>query len=492
MRHKSALLIALSAALVTDSLRAGDSVIAPSPDIVANATYTDTADSTMNAPNQSTQFSGFYGPSVSGSNIADLALYNSGNGGVYTGVAGTPGFSRVADYSTIAQGQTTPFTFFDSTIGISGSNVAFEASCNSGGDGIYSGVVGITGATRIADATMTAPGQTVKFSTFYAPVISGGNIADLALYNNSNNMGVYTGVVGTTGLTRLADMSTVAPGQTTVISNFGLPSISGSNVAFVAQSNSGNASGVYTGVVGTTGLTRFADTSTAVPGQTTVFSSFVGVNVSGSNVGFLAHYNGGSGEGIYTGLAGTTGLTRIVDTSMTAPGQTGLFSSFGGPVISGNNLALFGNFSGGQGLYTGTVGTTGLTRIADNSTLVPGQATTFSQFSVFSISGSDVAFLAFYKGGDGIFLYHNGSLFDVAELGEPLFGSTITNFTASGTVALDGNDLSFGYVLADGVSGVATFMIPVVPEPSTWALLAGGSVGLLGVRLRQRHRLGGA
>ncbi len=439
MRPKSAVLIALSAALATGSLRAGDSVIAPSPEIVANATYTDTADSTMNAPGQSTQFYGFSSPSVSGNNIADLAQYNSGNGGgIYTAVAGTPGFSRVADYTTVAQGQTTPFTFFDSTVGISGSNVAFEGSCNSGGDGIYSGVVGITGATRIADATMTAPGQTFKFSTFAAPVISGGNLADLALYNNSNSTGIYTGVVGTTGLTRLADMSTVAPGQTTT------------------------------------------------------FSSFVGTNVSGGNVGFLAHYNGNAGEGVYTGVVGTTNLTRIVDTSMTAPGQTGPFSGFGGPVMSGNNLAVSGNFSGGQGLYTGVVGTPGVTRIADNSTLVPGQAVPFSQFNVFSISGSDVAFFAFYKGGDGIFLYHDGSLLDVAELGEPLFGSTITNFTASGTVSLSGNELSFGYLLADGVGGVATFMIPVVPEPSTWALLAGGAVGLLGVRLRQRHRRGRA
>ena len=71
----------------------------------------------------------------------------------------------------------------------------------------------------------------------------------------------------------------------------------------------------------------------------------------------------------------------------------------------------------------------------------------------------------------------------MAAVGEPLFGSTISelSFFPSG---LDGNTMTFGYSLTNGVFGVAT--TTVVPEPSTWALLGVGTAGLGVVTLRRR------
>lgn len=90
------------------------------------------------------------------------------------------------------------------------------------------------------------------------------------------------------------------------------------------------------------------------------------------------------------------------------------------PVISGNNVAFVAAYNAGfgAGIFTGTV---------------------------LSVSG-----------GNSLYLYQNGTLDDVAAVGEPLFSSTIAALGSS-LSGLDGNHLTYSYTLANGVTGIGTF-----------------------------------
>jgi hypothetical protein len=261
-------------------------------------------------------------------------------------------FSNVADTTTIAPGQGSFIVFGNPSI--SGSNVVFQGGYKVGtgtGSGIYAGSVGTMGAAKIVDQTDTAPGQGT-FVGFGNPSVSGSNVAFMG--GTAGGSGTYTGSVGTTGAVKIVDQTDIAPGHGVFISFSNVTSVSGSNVAF-RGGYSGGGSGIYTGSVGATGAAKVVDTSDTAPGHG-AFSSLGIPSVSGSNVAFSGSYSGGSG--IYTGSVGATGAIKIVDTGDTAPGH-GVFTSFGNLSLSGSNVGFIGNFSGGSGIYMGTMGTTG-------------------------------------------------------------------------------------------------------------------------------------
>src|SRR5205085_646462 len=131
----------------------------------------------------------------------------------------------------------------------------------------------------------------------------------------------------------------------------------------------------------------------------TGFGGLVGIN--GSNVAFLGTYGGG--QGIYSSTVGATGATKIVDFGNVAAGH-GAFTGFGNPAISGNNVAFLGLYSGGRGIYRGTVGATAATKIVEIGDTAPGHGV-FTDFrNSPSISGNTVAFVGLYPGGRGLYL----------------------------------------------------------------------------------------
>jgi hypothetical protein len=257
------------------------------------------------------------------------------------------------------------------------------------------------GFSKIADDSTPVPNQPGNFLSFSIPAISGNTVAFESGSHDAD--GIYTGTVGTVGAVRVTDSSTAQPGQSGNFEIFNSPSISGSTVAFEGSSVAG-LGGIYTGTAGTTGAARVADTSTAVPSQSGNFTNAFGnPAVSNNTVAFGGKYSGG--QGIYTGTAGTTGASRVADTSTAVPNQAGNFVGFGSPAISGNTVAFEGGYSSGQGIYTGTAGTSGAVRLADTSTPVPNQpAGNFLSFSSSpAISGNTVAFGAESHSTDGIY-----------------------------------------------------------------------------------------
>src|SRR5436190_23475851 len=82
-------------------------------------------------------------------------------------------------------------------------------------------------------------------------------------------------------------------------------------------------------------------------------------------------------------------FNSIVDTTMTAPGH-GAFNSFDlFPSISGSNVTFLGNYSGGQGIYTGLVGAPGAAKIVDTGDTAPGHGNCTAFSSAPTTSGGN-------------------------------------------------------------------------------------------------------
>ncbi len=376
-------------------------------------------------------------------------------------------YSKIADTTTPAPGSATVFASFRST-SISGNTVAFTAMpVGSSTQCAYTGSVGSVGASLIAQPGTSAGADGVIQSILaLGPVsaISGSNIVFLG-NTSAGGQGIYAGTVGSTGAASVANNLTPWPLNPSLhLNGFqGGPSVSGNNVVFAC--NGISVSGILTATIGSSGVSVIAAAGTPVPAQSVNFTNFGGnggsPSISGSNVAFVGNWSGGSG--IYTGTAGAAGANLIVDTSTQAPNAATNFTFFGIAMLSGTHLAYSARFTGGDGVYMSTFGSPGATRIVDSSMLIPGTSTNFGGFLNIAIGGDNIAF----QENHGIFFADGGIVSPVIEIGDSLFGSTVT----SAHLGQDGYDdatkrVVFDYVLASGEGGVATAYVGAIPEPT--------------------------
>jgi hypothetical protein len=221
------------------------------------------------------------------------------------------------------------------------------------------------------------------------------------------------------GLVRVADLNTPIPegiGNFTFLWEFEL---SGRNVAFLGSGASGQE-GIY--LFNGASVARVADQNTPIPHGSGTFTGFSAPVLSGGNVAFRA--TGASGqEGIY--LFNGTSLTRMADLTTAIPDGSGdIFTSVGGPLLSGGNVAFRGTGASGQeGIYL--FNGTALARVADRYTLVPSGIGTFRGFSGVALSGSNLAleglsggeplFPGFFE-DEGIYFFNGANLVRVADL----------------------------------------------------------------------------
>ncbi len=297
---------------------------------------------------------------------------------------------------------------------------------------------------KVADLNTPIPsgvGNFTEFSSF--PVVSDGAVT-FSGGGNGGQAGVYLFSGGT--LSRVADTFTPIPsGAGTFTVPFGDPAVSQGNVAFKGRGSNGQL-GNYLFSGGT--LSRVVDKATAIPsGGGMLFTDFTDPVISGSNVALQGQGSGGL-AGIYLFSGGV--LSRVADTNTSIPGGSGTFTFLAPPVISGSNVAFFGTGSLGQGIYLFSGGA--LSRIADTSTAIPNGSGTFTTFNnVIAISGGNLAFQASGTSQDGIYLFSGGALSRIADKNTPIPAGA-ANFDLFNPPVISGSNVAFigGTVPAQG------------------------------------------
>ena len=226
---------------------------------------------------------------------------------------------------------------------------------------------------KVVDTTMSAAGLTKTFTGFAAPSVSGNNVAVIA--NVSTGEAVISGQAKSVGATVLAQQGTSAGADGTFSAITGsIAAVSGSNVVFTSGASSGG-SGVFVATVGTLGATPIADSFTPAPANSSARPCAYqgGPGISGNTAVFQCTQS----RGTYVGTIGSGSVGSVADFTTTVPGQGVPFTSFeGSPAISGSNVVFQGGWASGSGIYTGTAGVTAATAIADTTMLALVRAQT--------------------------------------------------------------------------------------------------------------------
>ncbi len=324
--------------------------------------------------------------------------------------------------------------------------------------------------------TLIANSGDPTFSAFGgAPSINtAGTVAFLATRDAGagGGTGIFTSAGGVT--------TSIALSTDPLFSGFDTPSINtAGTVAFFATryAGAGGGSGIFTSTGGaTTSIALSTDPTFSSFGQT------VSINTAGT-VAFSATLDvgAGGGDGVFTGAGGAT-TTIALSTGPT-------FSSFGThPSINTAGTVAFEagrdpGAGGGTGIFTGAGGATTVIALAPDRAI--STPTIFDAFgnSAWINTAGQVAFQAVLDAGaEGIYLGDGGAGTRVIGTGDTLNGSTVTALSFARGGMNDAGQLAFGYVLADGSSGLA--VASPVPEPTSAALLLGSGLLLLARRRR--------
>lgn len=296
--------------------------------------------------------------------------------------------------------------------------------------------------TKVADTSTAIPsaGGSDTFTSFSgaAAVDSAGHVAFVG-NGPSGRSGVYANSGGS--LVRVAD-TTVGGGGFTFFNN--TVTIDAGNVGLRANDAS-SAAGLY--VWNGSTLTQRTSPSTAIPSGSGNFEGFGSGYLRGSSMAFLGNNSDFSQQGIYISDGTPSGITKIADKTTTIPGVAGSYGwsselAYG----SDGNLAFAANTSPGvMTLVGGYSAAHGLVTLASTATTVPGLAVTFTSFtSPPDLDGSTVYLKGAYSGGSGIYAVDIGGgalseIVDTATLA-PGAGTLFTSFSG---FAVDGGRLVF-------------------------------------------------
>jgi hypothetical protein len=356
-------------------------------------------------------------------------------------------FTNVVD-STMVSG----FTFLDD-IAFDGDTVAVGGAAR-----IFKVTAGVP--TTIATVGQFSPVGTLQnFGSFRRIGLSEGNVSFVA--NTNSLTAVLRGSGGS--LTKIAAEGDMSPnGTISFLPGDTMASISGTSVAFKADTATNTNSGIFIGSGG--------PLSTIRP---PVNTSHVGPTLSGNRAAFVEFPRGlGGSPAIYTSDGGA--LTTIAKAGDSSPaGPIGLVSFFGPPEISGDVVAFHASVPGGRAILTGNGGP--LTAIVKEGDAAPGGGvfTSLGELRVAN-NGQQVAFAGGAGEGDSgttaMFVSNNGVLSKVIQSGDSLFGATAFVGNVAALDRSGSGRVAFGYFHPGGISGIA--IATPVPEPATASLAA--------------------
>jgi hypothetical protein len=218
---------------------------------------------------------------------------------------------------------------------------------------------------------------------------------------------------------KLADTTTAIPGGTGVFSDLRAP-VAGINSAAFQGIGAGGQQGYY--LFDGSVLTKLVDTNTLAPsgtGKLTNFSSFAyGLE---SNFVF-AGTDGGGMNGMFNVSGGVTSM--LGNTNTAAPGSSGNFVSYFAPALSGAKIAFLANAPNSyRAAYILSAGT--FTKVLDNQTTFPGGTGNLNFSSQLAYDGTNIAVWASDTGlstRNGIFTHNGTSLVSLAVTNDPIPG----------------------------------------------------------------------
>lgn len=304
--------------------------------------------------------------------------------------------------------------------------VAFEASLDAGGEGIFTGSGGQI--TTITDTKKFATTTTGPLSFSVPSINDRGTVAFTAVRRTIEAnvfVGIFTGNGGP--LTTIVDAS--GP-----YNSFGPPSLNNAGkVAFNGQQR-GVGNGIFTGTGNGNPITTIANTSGS-------FVNFNSLSINDSEqVAFEASLKN-TGNGVFIA---SNGITTIADTS-------GPFRYFVGASINNEGAVAFR-----AGLQDQTSERIVIARGSTLTTVAESNISSGKPFVRFQSTPSInkvgmVAFEAFLGGGkNGIFTGPNPLADKVIASGDSLFGSTVTTVDFLQSGLNDAGQVAFVAKLADG------------------------------------------
>jgi hypothetical protein len=370
-------------------------------------------------------------------------------------------FSIIVDTTTAAPGHGVFNGFGGVPPSISGNTMAFYGTY-AGGSGIYTGTVGVTGASKIVDSSDVAPGQGTFTDFFNNPSINNGKVAFYGAYTSlhgSGFSGIYTGVAGTAGATKILDGTDIAPGRGQ-FTGFNQPVINGDDIAFRGLFSGGF--GIYTTSVAATAAVKVVDSEDNAPGHGPYTSLYTQPVVWNHRVAFAGLYSGGGG--VYAGTIGVSGANKIVETGDLGA-VAGTFQSFSySPAIRGDRVSFVASDVSGPGVYTTAISGGAIANIAHKGDIATGDGTFTSIQNYAPMNESGLIFDTFSSNNrNGIYLASGGNITSIIRTGDNLFGSKLSQYALAPT-GFDENYVSFYYALTNGRKGIAVATLDL-PEP---------------------------
>jgi hypothetical protein len=351
---------------------------------------------------------------------------------------------------------------------------------------VYTGVGGGPLTLAVANGTVIPDGGGANFLDFG---VSTGNGAGGVAFWGANAtasptlQGIYLTSGGTT--TRVADTTLTAPGQATVFTGFSsaqMTAVNGTNVAFRGTFSGG--SGLYARFGGS--LVRVADTTTVIPNGTGNFTSLNSNQALNGNVAVFRGTGASSQQGVYLRdlSNGANPLLRVTDRTLNLPGTANLITTIFEPTISGNAISFIASAGTGtqrvvRYLWNGSNTTPAFTEsvVTKTGDAVPEQGgLLFTGYQGFAPSdaGNLAVIGRFNNGADqtGIYFHDGTTLYRVIDTTQLLDNKGISSLLL-GQDGVAGNTVTFQVLFTDNTQGIYSATFTPVPEPAGLLGLAG-------------------
>ncbi|MEI7728705.1 MAG: Ig-like domain-containing protein [Verrucomicrobiota bacterium] len=367
-------------------------------------------------------------------------------------------FTKVADYGTPIPGGTGNFLSLSSPL-FDGTTVVFESIV----DPVFSGAAkpGIyrwSGGTlkRVADGTTTVPGSSVLFTNFaygFASYVGNG----IVTFKGESSVGVGYYQHNGTSLSRVFDSSTVSavPGGTGAFATLYAPVVQGNVVSFIGQDAAGWR-GIFQYSNGT--LRALVPPGAAYPGGTGKILTSSDLGFADNLVAFWASDSTNFNRNAIFAVTGGSLIKAVEAGITTVPGKSEKFTGLDSPPIVFDGKIIFqGQSSSGAGIFSVNPDGTGLTKLVDSKTAIPGLTGTISYLSLIGYDGTNLVFQVTVQSNNnyyqGFYSLRGGTIKKIVDNKSMVDGKPVSYLSAYGRV-YGADQIAFQVAFTNGTTGI--------------------------------------